>query len=162
MERQFTTFYVGENLLGIDVLLVREINRTIDLTPVERAPSFIAGLLNLRGQIVTAVDMANRLNSRTLQVVPETRCIILKTNKELEQRHHGTRKLTSNDLVGLLVDRIGDMVTIVDGQLEQPPSNVNGVQSEFIEGIVRLQEQLLVVLDINEILKTEKTERTAV
>ncbi|MBF0495557.1 MAG: chemotaxis protein CheW [Deltaproteobacteria bacterium] len=134
--RQFVTFRIDGRLMGIDILNVREINRALDITPVQHAPAYVRGLINLRGQPVTVFDMGVRLGLEARKIDDETNNIILE-----------------NDLVGLLVDSIGEVIPVESDELQPPPANVNGITGEFIEVVVRLEEELLVVLSADRILR---------
>ena len=133
--RQFVTFRIDGHLLGLDVLLVREINRVLDITPVPRAPEFVRGLINLRGQIVTVFDLGVRLGLEPRSIDEETHNVILK-----------------RDAVGLLVDAIGDVAQSEAEEIEPPPANVGGIGAEFMEGVVKLENELLVVLSADRLL----------
>ena len=134
--RQFVTFGIDDYLLGIDILKVREINRVLDITPVQHARTYVRGLINLRGQTVTVFDLGRRLGLALREIAEESHNIILK-----------------NDAVGLLVDSIGDVVMAQDDEIEQPPANVGGIEGRFIEGVVKLREELLVILSAEKILE---------
>ncbi len=154
MERQFSTFYLGRALFGLDILLVREINRHLDLTPVDRAPDYVRGLLNLRGQIVTVVDLGIRLGLEPRRIGSESRCVVLKTTTELRSQE-GTEELdddTVDDVVGLLIDRVGDMVSVDSAEIEPPPANVGVVEGRFLSGVVKLEGDLMVILRAKEVL----------
>ncbi len=156
-ERQFATFRLGGNLFGINVLLVHEINRQIDVAPVELVPDFVYGLINLRGQIVTVLDIRKRLGVPISEQSPAG-TIILKTNAGLAlcQASLGTAERTAHDLVGFLVEEIGDMVSADDQQIEMPPAHVNGIEGRFLAGVIKLETELLVLLKIGEIIQIEK------
>ncbi|HHC25001.1 MAG TPA: chemotaxis protein CheW [Desulfobacterales bacterium] len=134
--RQFVTFGIDDYLLGIDILKVREINRVLDITPVQHARTYVRGLINLRGQTVTVFDLGRRLGLALRKIAEESHNIILK-----------------NDAVGLLVDSIRDVVVAQDDEIEQPPANVGGIEGKFIEGIVKLEKDLLVILSAEKILE---------
>lgn len=134
--QQFVTFRIDSNLLGIDILNVREINRILDITPVQHAPDYIRGLVNLRGQTVTVFDLGIRLGLSLREITAESHNIILK-----------------NDTVGLLVDSIGDVVNADETQIKPPPANIGKIESEFVDGVVRLDEKLLVVLSAQRVLE---------
>ena len=134
--RQFVTFGIDDYLLGIDILKVREINRVLDITPVQHARTYVRGLINLRGQTVTVFDLGRRLGLALREIAEESHNIILK-----------------NDAVGLLVDSIRDVVVAQDDEIEQPPANVGGIEGKFIEGIVKLEKDLLVILSAEKILE---------
>ncbi len=152
-ERQFVSFRVDDYLLGIDILLVREIIRNVDFTPVEQAPPAVRGLLNLRGQIITVFDLGPSLGLPVRKVVPTTRCIILKTDEEIAYLRE-TGLLGDHlpgDPLGLLVDGIGDVVAADDNDLEVPPANTSGLGAEGLHGVVKLDNQLLMVLALSAI-----------
>ena len=153
--RQFITFYLGEDSFGLDILLVREINRNMDITKVDRAPAYVRGLMNLRGQIVTVLDLGVRLDIGARTICHESSCIVLKTRAELE-RHNDDAEPDEGaitDLVGLLVDRIGDVVTADSGDIDPPPARAGDVKGRFLEGVIKLEERLLITLKASEILK---------
>ncbi len=152
--RQFATFYIGENLFGLDVLLVREINRNIDFTLVDRSSEYVVGLLNLRGQIVTVLDLGVRLGLGKREISQESRCVVLKTNAEVGETQKGCvgECLTADESVGLLVDRIGDMVVIDENEIERPPANIGAVDGRFLSGVVKMDKDLLVLLKSKEML----------
>ncbi|KMQ52978.1 Positive regulator of CheA protein activity (CheW) [Chitinispirillum alkaliphilum] len=158
MLRQFATFYLGDNLYGIDVLLIREINQNIFITEVDPSPDYIVGLMNLRGQIVTIADLKVKLGvENEIDIIPGANCIVLKTDAELDRlRDEGLNVgTTSKDMVGLMVDKIGDMITVDEEEMEPPPANVFGVDCYYIKGVIKLDRQLLVVLNINNVLSME-------
>lgn len=136
--RQFVTFRINGHLLGIDVLMVREINRVLEITPVPQSPVYVRGLVNLRGQIVTVFDLGVRLGLGRREIGPETHNVILK-----------------RDMVGLMVDAIGDVVQADEDEAEPPPANVGGIESEFIESIIKLEHELLVVLSSEKLLTNQ-------
>jgi len=107
---QYSTFRLGDRLFGLDLMVIREINRILDITPVPHAREYIRGFINLRGQIVTILDLAVRLGLPPQDIGEESHNIILKTNAELASARLGGQHATSTDLVGFLVDAIGDVV----------------------------------------------------
>ncbi len=164
-QRQYLTFWLDEHLLGIDILFLREINRHIDLTPVDLAPSYVCGLMNLRGQIVTVIDLGVRLGLPPRKITAETGCIVLKSFKELphdtQQLYNAEMKLKNKDvsgyegqdLVGLLVDKIADILTVDNLQMETAATvQHNKVNARFLEGIVKLKDHLLVTLNVGEVI----------
>jgi purine-binding chemotaxis protein CheW len=140
--KQYVTFRVEDHLLGLDVLRVREINRVLEITPVPRAPEYVRGLVNLRGQILTVFDLGVRLGLGPRQIGPETHNVILKEGE-----------------VGLLVDAIGDVAQAGADEMEPPPANIGGIGAEFIDGVVKLENELLVVLTTQALLKFQPGSR---
>jgi purine-binding chemotaxis protein CheW len=133
--KQFVTFKIDEHLLGINILLVREINRILDITDVPASRNFVRGLLNLRGQIITVIDLGVRLGRLPRKVTDESHNIILKA-----------------DNAGLLVDSIGDVVRANENEIDQPPSNTGGIEERLISGVVKLKDGLMIILNINSLL----------
>jgi purine-binding chemotaxis protein CheW len=106
-EQQVATFYVGEILLGIDIQSIQEINRHVSTTLVPHAPREVKGVINLRGEVVTVMDLRTILDLEPIEVDLRTRNIIVQT---------GTER------VGLLVDRVADVVTLGVGSMACPAS----------------------------------------
>lgn len=130
--KQFATFFVNGLFFGVEVLKVQEVIRYQEMTRVPLAPAMIQGLINLRGQIVTAIDLRRRL--------------------ELPPRPEGQLPMnvvvrSDDGAVSLLVDTIGDVVEIQDDTYERPPETLNGVARELIKGVYKLKERLLLILD---------------
>lgn len=157
MERQYATFYIGEARFGIDILMVREINRHLEITPTEKAPTYVRGLLNLRGQIVTVIDLGVRLGLGARTIGPESRCLVLKTSADIAA-HRRAGHLdddTAPDVIGLLIDRVGDMVTVSEKELDPPPANISGVDGRFLANVIKLDDGLIVALRAREVLDVE-------
>ena len=164
--RQFATFTLDEQVFGIDVLLVREINRHMDITPVQLAPDYVRGLINrgggflpssrrLRGQIVTIFDLGVRLGLPPRSATRDSHNIILKTGDELTaiSRREGRDELkSSRDTAGLFVDGIGDIVE-EEAAIEAPPANVGDTRAQFLSGVVKLEDGLVHILDVQESLR---------
>ncbi|MDR3671043.1 MAG: chemotaxis protein CheW [Holophaga sp.] len=154
---QYSTFRLGDRLFGLDLMMIREINRILDITPVPHSRSHIRGLINLRGQIVTILDLGVRLGLARQEIIDTSHNIILKTSAELATvRQEGAEPYTtSNDLVGFLVDAIGDVVEADESTIEPPSANVSEAEGGFLSGVIKTDAGLLVLLDIHEILHGE-------
>jgi purine-binding chemotaxis protein CheW len=146
MNKSFITIKIGEYLFGIDLIHVREVNRFIDITPVALAPEFVAGLMNLRGQIVTVIDPGIKLHMEKRKVSKTSRCVILKTNTE-------DSTITLKDILGILVDSIGDIFTVNDSEIEPSPPNVGEIDEQLISGIAKLDNELLIILKLEALLQ---------
>jgi len=129
---QFSTFFVADLFFGVDVLRVQEVLRFQQMTPVPLAPEVIEGLINLRGQIVTAIDMRRRL-----QLPPRAGD---RTPMNMVLR-------TDDGAVSLLVDEIGDVLDVDEAAWEQPPDNLDPAVRDLIRGVYKLKDRLLLVLD---------------
>ena len=148
MIRQFATFRLEDDLFGIDVLLIDEINRNLDIVPVAGAPDFVRGLLNLRGQIVTIIDLSTRFGFGDQVITSESRGIILKTTGMLNSfREAGVlHDDTSTDLVALLVSRVEDMISLDDARIDSAPGIFSDEAGAYISGVVQMDNDLLNIL----------------
>jgi len=130
--KQFCTFFVNGLFFGVEVLNVQEVLRYQDMTPVPLASATVRGLINLRGQIVTAIDLRHRLN------LPARNSGELPMNVVVRSEDGAT---------SLLVDEIGDVVEIEDDVFENPPETLRGPARDLITGVYKLKDRLLLVLD---------------
>ena len=138
---ELATFYVGEALCGMDILNVQEINKLMDMTKVPQAPDYVTGILNLRGQIVTVIDLGNKLGLTPTELSDSTRNIIVNSG---------------NEYIGLLVSSIGDVVEAQWDKVEDPPANIGGVQGAFFKGVFKTQDRLIGILDVPKVLAAEE------
>lgn len=150
---QFATFRVGEHLFGLDILGVREIIRVFDITPVPRTEDHIRGLINLRGQIVTILDLAVRLGHPRPPITETSHIVILKAavDGNREDRTQGS----TQGLLGLLVDSIGDVVSADDSRADAPPANITEAEERYLSGVLKTEAGLLVLLNLKELLSTD-------
>ncbi len=129
---QFSTFFVGRFFFGIDVLDVQEVLRFQKMTRVPLAPAVIEGLINLRGQIVPAIDMRRRLGLEPRAEEESPMNLVVRSDE---------------GAVSLLVDDIGDVLQVDASSYEAPPANLSPPARELIRGIYKLRNRLLFVLD---------------
>ena len=132
-QKQFCTFYLDKYFFGISVLDVQEIIRFQDMTSVPLSPPVVEGLINLRGQIVTAIDMRRRLELPERDPGSEPTNIIIQADDD--------------STASLLVDEIGDVIEVSEDLFERPPETLKGTARELIEGVYKLEGRLLLVLD---------------
>lgn len=137
---ELATFYVGRALCGMDILKVQEINKLMEMTKVPQAPDYMVGILNLRGQIVTIIDLGQKLGLGRVEITNESRNIIINAPGE-----H----------VGLLVSKISDVVMADPDRIEPAPANMSGVQGGFFTGVYKTENKLIGILDIKEVLRIE-------
>ncbi|MCP3985600.1 MAG: chemotaxis protein CheW [bacterium] len=156
-EQGLACFRLGEGLFAVDLKIVAEINPHLEITPARTAPSYVSGLVNLRGQIVTVVDLASKIGLEAAPITTDSRLLVLKTDAELQRTHSGELS-TSPDKVGLLVDSIADVVTPENDQLEPPPPNLNGIARNLLWGVCKTKTDTIGILDAEKILATEETE----
>ncbi len=130
----------------------------MDITPVQKAPEFVRGLMNLRGQIVTIFDLGIRLGLKARTITAHSHSIVLKTEDELAavRIREDRDDLTSReDIVGLLVDSIGDVVQVDEAEIDPPPANIGDIDGRFVSGVIKLKGVLLVTLNVGEILNDD-------
>ena len=130
--RQFCTFFVADLFFGVDVLHVQEVLRFQQITRVPQAPEVVEGLINLRGQIVTAIDMRRRL-----QLPP----------RDGDRTPMNIVVRTEDGAGSLLVDEIGDVLDVDAASWEPSPENLDPNARELIRGVYKLKDRLLLVLD---------------
>jgi purine-binding chemotaxis protein CheW len=129
---QYCTFYLDGHYFGLDVLKVQEIIRYQEMTRVPLAPSVVRGLINLRGQIVTAIDLRRRLDMK---------------DRPAGQLPVNVVVQTDDGSVSLLVDEIGDVLEVSEKEFERPPETLNGPARDLIRGAYKLADRLLLILD---------------
>jgi len=143
--KQYATFMVDDLFFGIDVLRVQEVLRYQEMTRIPLAPTVAEGLINLRGQIVTALDMRRRLGLRSRSAD----CLPMNLVVRAEEGP-----------VSLLVDEIGDVLQLEQADFESAPDNLTPAARELVEGVYKLKDRLLLVLDpdraleVNDFLET--------
>lgn len=125
-------FRVDDVLCGMNLLDVQEIKKIHTHTPVRRAPAYVRGLVNMRGHVVTLIDVAHRLGLGARPVRRAGPAIILSVGDEL---------------VGLLVDEVDDVIVAEACDVVAPPSNLGGVQGRFFEAVVRTADGLVALID---------------
>ena len=128
----YCTFYLDKHCFGVEVEKVQEVFRYQDMTRVPLSSAAVQGLINLRGQIITALDLRHRLE-------------MPKRTREKQPMNVVVR--TEEGVVSLLVDEIGDVVEVSEDTYEQAPQTIQGTIRELIHGVYKLDKQLLMILD---------------
>ena len=131
-ERHFCTFFLDDLLFGVPVLTVQEVIRYQEMTQVPLAPPVVKGLINLRGQIVMAIDLRERLGLRERADGESPMNVVVRTKE---------------GAVSLLVDQIGDVVEVDHSTFEDAPETLEGIARELIAGVFKLEGRLLIALD---------------
>lgn len=137
---ELASFFVGEALCGMDILKVQEINKLIEMTRVPQAPEYVLGILNLRGEIVTIIDLGKKLGLKSTEISDKTRNIIVNSKGE-----H----------IGLMVEKISDVVQAKFEKIEAPPANIGGVQGKYFTGVLKTKDRLIGILDVGKVLEEE-------
>ena len=117
MTERVLTFYLSGSLCGIDIAVAKEINKNVDYTPVPNSFDHVVGLLNLRGQIVTLVDLAQLLQFKETSEKRKSHCIILKKNA------------MHPDQVGFFIDKMGDVIDVTSDMYQTAPANIGDIEA---------------------------------
>jgi len=141
---KYLTFALGKEEYGLEILKVREIIGYMDITSVPRTPSYVKGVINLRGQVIAVVDLRAKFEMTTAERTEQT-CIIV-----VEIKNDG-RKLST----GIIVDRVSEVLTIAGEQIEQPPAFGTSVDTDFILGMGKIGTSVKILLDIDKVLSTQ-------
>ncbi|MCG8362234.1 MAG: chemotaxis protein CheW [Pseudanabaenales cyanobacterium] len=136
-EHQCCTFFLDTLFFGVEVETVQEIIRYQAMTPVPLAPPEVGGLINLRGQIVTAIDLRRRL------ALPPYRA---------DQEPYNVVTRIDDDIVSLLVDEVGDVLDVNEADFEPPPETLTGSMRHLIRGAYKLEDRLLLLLDVEKVV----------
>jgi len=131
------TFYLGDFLLGIPADKVMEINKEIEITPVPLSDEHILGIMNLRGRIITVMDLAKKLKI-DLKVTPKLNLIV----KDEEEA-----------AISFVIEEIGEILEIQPSKLEKTPEKLEGLSREYIKNVYQLPDKLLLILDVEKIFR---------
>lgn len=139
--RQFISFSVGSEEYALELMSVKEVIRVRDITWLPRAPTFIKGIINLRGDVIPIIDLRDRFDLEAAETTAETRVIVA----EVEGR-----------LMGMVVDSASQVVRIPADQVDPPPQILGGVSREFIAGVGKLDDRLLILLNADAVLTMDE------
>ncbi|MCG8450881.1 MAG: chemotaxis protein CheW [Pirellulales bacterium] len=137
---QLVSFQLGHEEYGIIITKVQEIILMGEITRIPQAPSYIKGLINLRSNVIPIVDLRLRFGLDEAEPTDETRIMVVNVKDKT---------------VGLIVDAVSEVLRIAEDQVTPPPPAVSGLGHEYLTGLVRLGEKLLVMLDIDKIISDE-------
>jgi len=135
-----TTFYIADALCGVNTSSVQEVIQVDGVTTVHHAPGYIKGIINLRGKIVTIINLSRKLDLPQSALTDESRVFIVEWKDEY---------------IGLLVDVVSDVVGVDLGNLDPPPANVGGVQGRYFKGVCQPEQKLVAILDLDEVLSMD-------
>ena len=136
---QLVTFKLGNEEFALDILKVQEINRIVEITKVPKAPDFVEGVINLRGRVIPIVDIRKKFHLNIKEATKETRIIVVNI---------------INKTIGLIVDSVSEVLRINSSTIQPPPPLIAGLDSDYIKGVGKLDERLIILLDIDKIFTT--------
>ena len=142
-ELQLVSFNIGTEEFGVDILKVQEINRMVEITRVPQAPHYVEGVINLRGKVIPIVDLRKRFSLELKEHDKNTRIVVVDVD--------GT-------VMGMVVDSVSEVLRLPANTIVPPPEIVTGINSEYIKGVAKLDDRLLIFLDLSKVIDvTEMT-----
>lgn len=138
---QWVTFKLGNETYGINVMQVQEVLRYTEIAPVPGAPTYVLGIINLRGNVVTVIDTRMRFGLEPSEVTDQTRIVII----EAEQQ-----------VIGILVDSVAEVVYLRQSEIETAPNVGNEESAKFIQGVCNRDNELLILVDLNKLLSDQE------
>lgn len=138
---QLVSFNIGTEEFGVDILKVQEINRMVEITRVPRSPDFVEGIINLRGKVIPIIDLRKRFNLQITDHDKNTRIVVV----DIE-----------GQTMGMIVDSVSEVLRIPASTIEPTPEVVTSVDSDYIRGVAKLDNRLLIYLDLAKILTGEE------
>ena len=136
--RELALFQVGRMSCALEISLVREIIKNYHITQVHSAPEYVKGVINLRGEIATVIDLRTKFSMDSAGGVEGMEIVVV---------------CYGDEDIGLLVDNVRDVMMAEEKQMEPPPSNISGVTGIFFKGILKMENELVAVLNLDELLK---------
>jgi len=145
-EIQWVTFRLDKEIYGIEVMQVQEVLRVTEITPVPGAPDYILGIINLRGNVVTVLDTRKRFGLPPKEIEDPSRIVIIES---------------ADQVVGMLVDSVAEVVYLRYSEIESSPNVGNEESSRFIQGVHSRNDSLLILVDVNKLLTEDEWQDVA-
>ena len=142
---KYLTFALGKEEFGLQILKVREIIGYMDITAIPRTPSYVRGVINLRGQVIPVIDLRAKFRMNPIEKTEQTCIIVVEINS-------GNRKVNT----GIVVDRVTEVLNSSDGNIEDPPTFGASVDTNFILGVGKVGKTVKILLDIDKVLSNEE------
>jgi len=156
-EIQFVSFYISDHMYGLEIQILKEVHPDISITEVPLSKEHIRGLVNIRGQIALVMDISVIFGHEPLSITDDSQLVILKTAHEIQNISSINISVDSNQFgdkpVAFLVDAIGDVITVTESVIEPAPPHLAANNASFVKGVVKLEDNLLVILNAEEMLK---------
>lgn len=134
---QLVSFKIGSEEYGIDILKVQEINRMPDITKVPQAPHYVDGVINLRGKVIPIINTRRKFNLEEKEQDKDTRIVVVDI---------------SGEVIGLVVDSVNEVLRIPSSIVEPPPNVTIDSGANYITGVARLEDRLLILLDLGKLV----------
>lgn len=140
-EKQLVVFTLATEEFGIEINQVKEIIKPREITRLPHTPEFIRGVINLRGEIIPVLDLRKRFNVAAGEIDRDSRIIVVEI---------------AGTMAGLLVDSVTEVLRIDSAQIEEAPRSIAGLKAEFLQGVGKIDERLLILLEVNKILSSQE------
>lgn len=141
---QLVSFKIANEEFGVDILNVQEINKMTQITRVPNAPDFVEGVINLRGRVIPIIDLRTRLKLEKKEHDKDTRIIVVEI---------------AGKTVGFIVDAVKEVLRIPTSIIEPPPQLATGIDSDFIRAVGKLEDRLLILIDLEKVLTEQDKEQ---
>jgi purine-binding chemotaxis protein CheW len=138
---QFVTFILMDEVYGINVMQVQEVLRVTEIAPVPGAPSYVLGIVNLRGNVVTVIDTRKRFGLASTELDDSSRIIVIESERQV---------------VGILVDAVAEVVELRENEIDAAPNVGTEESSRYIQGVATQEDRLLILVDLNKLLTDEE------
>lgn len=138
---QWVTFRLDNEIYGINVMQVQEVLRYTEIAPVPGAPSYVLGIINLRGNVVTVIDTRERFGLPPTEVTDNTRIVVIEADEQV---------------VGILVDAVAEVVYLRQSEIETAPNVGNDESAKFIQGVCHKNDQLLILIELDKMMSDEE------
>lgn len=143
-ETQLVIFKLGQEEYGVDILSVQEIIKMVEFTRLPNLPDFVEGVINLRGKIIPVIDLRKRFNLPPKDHTEENRIVVIDVN---------------NTTIGMIVDGVSEVLRLTDSTVEPTPAIISSVDTEYLKGVGKLEDRLLILLDIEKIFSMAQQEQ---
>lgn len=155
--KQFVTFFIGNELFGINIKLINEVNPNVNIIPIPLSEPYIRGHVNIRGQVGLVLDLYMMFGKEKRLITDKSHIIIFKTEQDLLRAEikdiNIDFKIFGDKPVALLADDISDVLSVEPSLIETPTQNLKDIYSKFVTGVAKLEEKLLIIVDPVRILK---------
>ena len=138
---QLVSFNIGDEEFAVDILQVQEINRMVEITKVPKTPHFVEGVINLRGKVIPIIDLRKRFGVGEATFDRQTRIVVV----DIEGM-----------IIGLIVGSVSEVLRLPNSTVEPPPPMVAGIESEYIQGVGKLDDRLIILLDLDSLLSKDE------
>jgi purine-binding chemotaxis protein CheW len=140
-EKQLVVFQLGAELYGVEISRVHEIIRLQAVTRMPRAPEFVEGVINLRGKVISVVNLRRRFGLPSAEHTRASRIVVVDINDQV---------------IGMVVDGVSEVLRVNTATIEPPSPAVAGIDSEYLQGIAKLPERLVILLDLDRVLTRDE------